>query len=354
MDFSKSDWLNKVSNLAQIGGIETSVLDNGKGRGVRIAWINTGAGFRFKVVIDRAMDIADAFFNQYNLSWISKLGVTAPQPFADKGADWLRTFSGGLLVTCGLTHVGGPEEDEYGKRGLHDQISNTPAEIINIKQPDPLNGDLEMSITGKMIQGHPLGGLLELTRTIRCTLGKPTIHIDDEIQNIGNVDSPHMLLYHFNFGWPLIDPGTKLLWEGKWEPREQGDDNKIFKEGHDFKTCQAPREDHRGSGEEAAIIKPNCDNEGLSKCGIFNENLGFAVTLAFKNEQLPWLTNWQHWGPGEYVTGLEPGTNPPLGQKLMRERNELIILKPNEKKIYNLSLSILSDPEAIQEFVNNI
>lgn len=354
MDFSKSDWLNKVSNLAQIGGIETSVLDNGRGRGTRIAWINTGTGFRFKVVIDRAMDIADAFFNQYNLSWISKLGVTAPAPFADKGVDWLRTFSGGLLVTCGLSHVGGPEEDEFGKRGLHDQISNTPAEIISIKQPDPLNGDLEMSITGKMIQGHPLGGLLELTRTIRCTLGDPTIHIDDVVQNIGNVDSPHMLLYHFNFGWPLIDSGTRLLWEGTWEPREQGEDNKIFKDGHDFKTCQEPREDHRGGGEEAVIIKPNCDNQGLSKCGIFNANLGFALTLAFKNEQLPWLTNWQHWGPGEYVTGLEPGTNPPLGQKLMRERNELIILKPNEKKTYNLSLGILNDPEAIQEFVNNI
>ena len=62
------NWKDKVGNTAQIGGIETSVLDNGLGRGNRIAWVNTGAGLRYKVVIDRAMDIVDAFQNEYNHS----------------------------------------------------------------------------------------------------------------------------------------------------------------------------------------------------------------------------------------------------------------------------------------------
>ena len=64
MDPQVEIWSDKVSNVAQVGGIETSVLDNGLGRGVRIAWINTGSGLRCKVVIDRAMDIADTFYNQ--------------------------------------------------------------------------------------------------------------------------------------------------------------------------------------------------------------------------------------------------------------------------------------------------
>jgi len=68
LENSKQDWLNKVSHVTQVGGIETSILDNGRGKGTRIAWINTGAGLRFKVVIDRGMDIADASFNQFNLS----------------------------------------------------------------------------------------------------------------------------------------------------------------------------------------------------------------------------------------------------------------------------------------------
>ena len=106
---TEQPWLEKLSNPAQLGNIETSVLDNGAGRGTRIAWINTGTGLRYKVVIDRAMDIADAFFNQHSLTWLSHMGITNPQPFSNKGMGWIRTFGGGLLTTCGLDHVGGPE-----------------------------------------------------------------------------------------------------------------------------------------------------------------------------------------------------------------------------------------------------
>ncbi|MDQ4141641.1 MAG: aldose 1-epimerase family protein, partial [Bacteroidota bacterium] len=45
-------WQDKISHPAQLGGIETAVLDNGLGRGTRIAWINTGTGLRYKVVLD--------------------------------------------------------------------------------------------------------------------------------------------------------------------------------------------------------------------------------------------------------------------------------------------------------------
>lgn len=352
MSYLKDGWSAKVSNIAQVGGIETSVLDNGAGRGVRVAWINTGSGLRFKVILDRAMDIAEASFNQYNLSWVSKLGVVPPQPLANKGIDWLKTFSGGLLVTCGLTHVGGPEMDEFGERGLHDRISNLPAEVIQIKQPNLIEDDREMLITGLIKQCSPLHPSLELKRTIRCFLGESTIYIEDEVINVGNVACPHMLLYHFNFGWPLVDYGSKLIWEGNWESREKGELNKIFKEGIDFKVCQAPRKDHNGSGEEAAFIDVKADENGDSYCGIYNEEIGLGLKLNFKKNELPWLTNWQHWGEGEYVTGLEPGTNPPYGQKHARENKQLILLQPKEKRKYHLKLSVFDDPSAIEDLIN--
>src|SRR3982750_3834912 len=90
-------WKNKISNIAQWGGIETSVLDNGAGRGSRIAWVNTGSGLRYKIVLDRAMDIAEAFYNQHSLAWLSDLGIIPAQRLSDKGIDWLNTFGGGLL-----------------------------------------------------------------------------------------------------------------------------------------------------------------------------------------------------------------------------------------------------------------
>jgi len=346
-------WQNKISNPAQLGGIETAVLDNGLGRGTRIAWINTGTGLRYKLVLDRAMDIADTFYNQHSLAWLSHGGITAPQPFSNHGLDWLRTFGGGLLTTCGLSHVGGPEADEYGERGLHGQISNIPAEIESIIQPDPMAGNLEMSITGRMRETQVLGPNLELKRTISGILGQPVIRIRDEVINRGNTVAPHMLLYHCNFGWPLVDEGTKIIWQGAWQSRDGAPNNKIFREGNDFKKCLAPTEEHNGTGEEAAFIDITPDANGNCTCGLYNAQLGFALALRFPKAQLPWLTNWQHWGKNEYVTGLEPGTHPPIGQAKARAQNQLIQLAPGETRVYNLEIEIVTEELYISKFLNN-
>ncbi len=333
-------WKDKISNVSQLGGIETSVVDNGLGRGTRIAWINTGTGLRYKVVIDRAMDISDAFYNQHSLAWISQSGVLPPARFADKGVDWLRNFGGGLLTTCGLSHVGGPEEDENGQRGLHGLISNTPAELISIMQPDPLAGKMEMSISGIIRQVQIFGPVLLLKRTISGKLGEAKIVIHDEVINYGNTVTPHMLLYHFNLGWPLVDEGAQLFWEGDWKPRA-GDTTKLFTKGNDFKTCKPPLEDHCGGGEEAAYIAVDADEAGQCECGIYNPKINLALYLRFQKKQLPWLTNWQHFGKGEYVVGFEPGTNPPIGQIKAKEQNELTLLKPRESRKYNCELELI-------------
>ena len=346
-------WTDKISHPAQLGGIETSVLDNGAGRGTRIAWINTGTGLRYKVVLDRAMDIADAFYNQHSLAWLSHSSITSPQPFSDRELGWLRTFNGGLLTTCGLTHVGGPEQDEYGERGIHGRISNTPAEIESIIQPDPTTGQLAMSITGRMRETTVFGPSLELKRTISGTLGQPTIRIHDEVINRANTPAPHMLLYHFNFGWPLVDEGTKLIWQGDWQAREGGINGAIFREGNDFQTCPAPLDEHVGTGEAVAFIDALPDDSGQCSAGLYNASLGIAVALRFQKEQLPWLTNWQHWGRGEYVTGIEPGTHPPIGQAKAREQQTLLFLAPGETRMYDVEVEVLHNKTQINQFVKH-
>lgn len=348
MDLKQQPWHNKISNPAQLGGIETAVLDNGAGRGTRIAWVNTGTGLRYKVVIDRAMDIADAFYNQHSLAWLSHVGITSPQPFSH-GMDWIRTFGGGLLTTCGLSHVGGPESDEHGERGIHGLISNLPAEIESIIQPDPINGRMDMSITARVKETKVFGPSLELRRTISGTIGQASINIHDEVLNVGNTPAPHMILYHFNFGWPLVNEGTDILWKGSWQSR--GSDPKIFKEGNNFRQCPPPLDQHSGAGEEVAFIDPAPDSAGQCICGLHNPKIGIAVALRFKKEQLPWLTNWQHWGKGEYVTGLEPGTNPPIGQARARKENQLIFLAPGAIKSYDVELEIVDNEISIHEFL---
>lgn len=333
-------WKNKVSNTTQIGGIETSVLDNGPGRQSRIAWVNTGSGLRFKIVPDRGLDITEAFMNAYSLSWISHQGTVPPRPSANHGVEWLRTFGGGMMTTCGLDHVGGPEEDEFGNRGLHGQISNIPAEIISIVQPDLYSNQNTMSITGRLLQSTVFEPHLELIRTISARLGSSEIQVHDTVKNIGNQVAPHMILYHLNFGWPLVDQGTKILWGGTWESRDSDMDRKVFNQQNDFRTCPDVLESHSGGGEAAVFIDPDTDKDGQYQFGLYNPNIGLEVTVLADKNQLPALTNWQHFGQREYVLGLEPGTNYPIGQSEARKQDNLIYLQPGESREYDLKFSV--------------
>jgi galactose mutarotase-like enzyme len=348
---SQFDWQNKVGNHTQIGGIETSVLDNGPAKGTRIAWVNTGSGLRYRVIIDRGLDIADAFCNQHSLAWISHGGVTAPKPDANRGLEWLYSFAGGLLTTCGLTHVGGPESDEHGERGLHGRVSNLPATVESIVQPDLAAGKLQMSITAVVKESRVFGPNLELRRTITSTLGEPTIRIRDVVTNRGNTPAPNMILYHCNFGWPLVDDGTDIICKGDWAPRGLEMDDAVFNDKRDYKKCARPLESHRAGGEGCAFIDVSADKKGMCTVGLHNQKLGLALAMRYKKKQLPWLSNWQHWGPGEYVTALEPGTNPPIGQAAARKQKKLIHIAPGKSKTYELEMTALTDEWQIGSFL---
>lgn len=345
-------WKNKVGNISQIGGIETSVLDNGSAKGSRIAWVNTGSGLRYKVAIDRCLDIADAFYNRHSLAWLSHGGLTSPRPDANSGMEWLYSFAGGLMVTCGLTHTGAPESDEKEIRGLHGRISNIPANLESVIQPDPAAGQMDMSITAVMKQTRVFGPNLQLRRTITSRLGEPVIKISDEVTNCGNMPCPHMILYHCNFGWPLVDDGTDIIYKGTCLSRGMDFDNELFNESRNYKKCQKPLQSHKGSGESCGFIDVSPDSDGLCCVGLVNSKLNLALTMTYPKQQLPALTNWQHWAPAEYVCALEPGTNPPIGQNQVKESNELILLNPGQTRKYQLTLRVLSNSESIEQFVS--
>jgi len=348
---SKSPWHHKVNNPAQIGGIETSVLDNGLARNTRIAWINTGTGLRYKVVIDRGLDIVDAFYNQHSLAWHSHAGVVAPTPDANRDIEWLSSFGGGLLSTCGMTHVGPPETDEFGKRGIHGRFSNTPAILESIVQPDPVAGKLDMSITATIKQSRMFGPNLEMKRTISGRLGEPVIRIHDVITNYANTPAPLMVLYHCNYGWPLVDKGTQIIWRGSWSSRGRDIDSKTFNDRNDFKTCPAPIASHKGAGEGCGFIDVTADSKGLCHVGLYNPKLKLALAMTYSKKQMPCLTNWQHWGPGEYVTGIEPGNCYPVGQGQARRQKTLKHLAPGKSKTFNMEIAVLTREKQIKQFL---
>lgn len=129
------------------------------------------------------------------------------------------TFSGGLLTTCGLDHVGEPTEDDisrYGypghereQFGLHGRLTFAPAQLeaygVDWEAESPC-----AFVQGNLRQARLLGESLTLRRRISVPLGGREITVRDEISNDGFAASPHLLLYHVNAGWPLVQAGARV------------------------------------------------------------------------------------------------------------------------------------------------
>src|SRR5512136_2340248 len=125
--FTKPELLKRVGDISQLGGVKPVELVNGNERGVRAAEFKTGAGLNFTVLIDRALDISAADYCGQSLCWRSSTGDVAPAFYEPEGLSWLRSFYGGLLITCGLTYIGAPDVDQGKPLGLHGRVSNIPA-----------------------------------------------------------------------------------------------------------------------------------------------------------------------------------------------------------------------------------
>src|SRR3546814_3987547 len=106
-----------------------------------------------------------------------------------------------------------------------------------------------------------------------------SMRVHDRVTNRGNTSVPHMLLYQCNVGWPLVDEGTDIVWQGDWQAREQGDANRIFREGNQFRKCPPPLTEHNGGGEKAAFINIDADEQGRCNCGLYNYRLGIALAV---------------------------------------------------------------------------
>lgn len=54
------------------------------------------------------MDITACRYKGISLNWNSAVGASHPAYYEAGGLGWLRTFQGGMLVTCGLDQFGSP------------------------------------------------------------------------------------------------------------------------------------------------------------------------------------------------------------------------------------------------------
>jgi len=338
-----------VVNPTQLGGIELFSTLNGPGCNNRVAWVNTGSGLHYKVVVDRGMDIAEAFYKGMSISWLSLAGINKPEISINRGPDWLWTFFGGLVTSCGPTFVGAPGKDKDQELSLHGRHSNLPATIESIINPDPMLDRDEMKITGIVRESRLFDPNIELRRTVSSPLGKSQIVIEDHFLNRGNTESEHAWLLHINLGYPLLEPGAELVFRGKITPI--GSDAVDYFNKRKFWIVPEPLKEHQAYGEACAYIDPSPDSDGMVHCGLINAKRQIALKISFNKKDFPRLVNWQHFGPnGQYVMGIEPANCGVEGRAKDRERGWLKFLKPGESKHYRCTFEVLEGKEQIDSF----
>jgi len=300
-----------VGNMSQLARVRTSVLDDGKGRGVRIADIDNGSGLRFCVLLDRGMDIGDASFNGKAFAYITPVGIVNPSFYEPDGLRWLRNFGAGLVNGCGLRNVGSPEAEDGmqidGPLGQHGRLSNTPAENVSITQ-EWIDDKFHLSVSGLMRECSFFSENLELRRTISTVMGDNSITICDKVTNCGVRPSPLMLLYHINAGFPLLGASTVLA--GKVLSTDPRDD--IAAVGiNDWNRCQPPTAEYE---EQCFYHDVETDEDGMARMSLRNQDTGMTMEVAYRKAELPFFTQWKKMGQQEYVMGFEPANCHPEGQ----------------------------------------
>lgn len=345
-DYNKGELMRLIGDVSQLAGMKKYELLDGKGRGVRAVDIWTGTGFCFTVILDRGMDISRASYCGKSLCWRSSIGEVHPHFFEPEGLGWLRSFSGGLLATCGLTYCGAPCDDEGEKLGLHGRISHVMADKVSLEEKWEKD-DYELSVSGLLRESVIFGENLVLRRKIRTRLGESRLWIHDVVENEGYQRTPFMLLYHINGGFPVVAEGGRLI-SPSLEVIARDEEAKKGKENYDKFTSPIP-----GFKEKCYYHKMKEDSSGQVSCALVNENLGgdgFGFYIKYRKEQLPQFIEWKMMGEGTYVVGMEPANCLVEGRDKERERGSLRFLEPGERKEFELEIGVLSGGEAIDKF----
>ena len=327
----------RVGHMDQLAGIKLMESQDGLSKNSRLLQVWTGSGLTYTVAADRAMDISACHFNGISLSWISSVGESHPAFYEPNKDKWLRNFGGGLLVTCGLDQFGYPNLDENDELGLHGRVSNIPCRYLAYRSEWRADR-YELEISGQVRQSQVFGENLVLERRILSTLGENSIQIEDRVTNQGYQPHPHMMLYHFNLGFPLLDEQSVIRANvSSTHPR----DHEAEMHMDEWMKFHAPQQNFE---EQVFQHQVSPDSDGFVKVEVFNERLGLGLRLKYSNEELPYLYEWKMLGQGTYVLGVEPANCAGMhGRAEARAKDQLVYLAPGENRRYGLTLEVFEE-----------
>ncbi len=327
---------------SQFAGVRRFRMEEGRAAGASFAEVWTGSGFTFTVALDRALDISAASFGGRSVCWRSPAGDAAPGLYDPQGLGWLKTFFGGLVTTCGLTHTGAPSDCKGRHYGLHGPIANTPAEEAACRSHWDGN-DFVLSVSGKVRQAVLFGEKLMLTRTIETRAFARSLSIHDVVENTGDARAPLMLMYHVNAGWPVLEDGSRLLIAADVvEPFDEHARDGI----EDYNRFHAPT---RGYREKCYLITPKPDRRGESFAAVVNRARDFGLYLKWPAAELPNLVEWKMMGYRDYVVGVEPCTVHDLPRDELEKRGMMPYLAAGRSREFHLEIGVLEGREEVRQ-----
>ena len=353
-EVGRESLLGSVGDLSQVCGIQSFCFDDGPGKGVRGLEFRTGGGLRFVALPDRAMDLYCAEYRGIPLNWMSGTGPVAPGLYSSHGWEWLRSFFGGLLTTCGLSNVGDPCDDrgaylETEHFGGHGRISNLPARGVGYR--GEWQGERYiLSAEGETVETAGQGEKLHLRRRIRTEMGASSLQVTDHVTNEAFVPAPFMFLYHVNLGYPLLDQGARILASCRsatgLDPASQSALSRLG-------DIHPPAAD---APELVFMLDMNPDTEGYCHIVLSNPTIdagrGLGLFLRYRRSDFPYFNLWKRLTRREYVIGCEPGICTVQGRVRQRERGDLRLLAPQETARFEMEIGVLDSSEAVARFAS--
>ena len=325
--------------------VQKYTLHGGKQEGVDVIIVNNGK-LSFVVVPTRGMSVLKVEMGDIRLGWDSPVKEVVHPQFVNLqsrgGLGWLEGFNE-WMVRCGLEWAGHPGRDKFinntGDEAemdltLHGKVGNIPASEVEvvIDRAAPYR----IRVRGRVDERMFYGPKLELWTEISTEPGSNAFRIEDEITNYGAYDQEFQIIYHANYGPPLLGAGSRFVVAAK-EVRPFN--AHAAKSLDKFAEYAAPA---KGFVEQVYGVIPFADEKNRTTVMLQNASGDKAATMSYGVDQLPYFTLWKNTTAVEegYVTGLEPGTGFPANRGVERKAGRVPKLKPNETRKFAIDVAI--------------
>ncbi|MBL9127735.1 MAG: aldose 1-epimerase family protein [Verrucomicrobiales bacterium] len=339
--------------------IRKLTLHGGRQEGVEVIVVDNGL-LTFTVIPTRGMGILEATAGDVRLGWDSPVKeVVHPNGInleSRGGLGWLEGFNE-WMVRCGVEWAGHPGKDSFvnntGDRAemsltLHGRIANIPASEVEVLV-DP-NPPFRLRVRGRVDERMFYGPKLELWTEVSTDPGSPAFRIEDVLTNHGAHDQEYQMIYHCNFGAPLLQAGSRFVGAVR---RVTPFNGHAARDVERYAEYGGPT---LGFVEQVYCIEPASDSTGRSLAMLQSPRADRGVALGFSVAELPSFTLWKNLAATQegYVTGLEPGTGFPFNRRVERLAGRVPKLAPGAQKRMGVDVTVLLSREDVGRAANEI